>query len=349
MPPPTTPLPAAPSLWAEVMAHFGLSQAALGRILGLRPALMNHVLTGRRSLPLAAAPAFTRLVLALAPAAPAAPPIPDPAPAARPDPAHPLAQHARACVAKAAGLAVELAAARAKAAWAGRRLAALPQLAAPLRPADAAPPAWLVQFESEARVALAACGPVPQARLALRRAGLLHEAAGAQRLILLGEQDYLVDERLAATFSGIFNPLPTLPLMSFSVVRFTTKAQCQAYLDRKAPERTLLAAHLGTVQAALTTWDAAGDPTADLATAQDMITNLTPVLAATTDPREKLRLERLLNSYRSRATNLGGRVESHGADELLDREQDHDSTTGDLAVLDALIAAVTTRRDALPS
>ena len=78
--------------------------------------------------------------------------------------------------------------------------------------------------------------------------------------------------------------------MSFSVVRFTTKAQCQAYLDRKAPERTLLAAHLGTVQAALTTWDAAGDPTADLATAQDMVTNLTPVLTATTDPREKLRL-----------------------------------------------------------
>ena len=103
------------------------------------------------------------------------------------------------------------------------------------------------------------------------------------------------------------------------------------------------------MQAALATWDAAGDPAADLATAQDMVTKLTPALTTTTEPREKLRLERIINSYRSRVTNLSGRAENHGTDELLDQEQERDSTIDDLAVLDALIAAVTGRRDALPS
>ena len=287
-------------------------------------------------------------MLALDPAA-----VPAPAAGAAPPfafaPAHPLALHAQSCVAAAGRLAVELAAAQARAAWAERRLAALPRLAAPLRPTDAAPPAWLAQFESEARVVLAESGPVAQARLALRRAGLLHEAAGVQRLFSGDELGHLVDEHEAATFTHLFNPIFPLPLMSFSVSRFTTKAQCQAYLDKKAPDRLLLASHLGSVQAAIATWDASGDPTADLATAQTMIANLTPALTATTDPRERLKIERLLNSYRSRVTNLGGRAENHGTDELLDRELDRDETTGNLAVLDDLIAAVTAKRDALPS
>ena len=334
------PVPAADeSLWTAVRAHFGLSQAALGRVLGLSRAHMQLVEAGRRSLPLAAEPAFERLVRALGPGETPPPPAAE-LPA---DAAAPLALHALRCVAEAGRLAAELADAQRRAAWAARRLAALPRLAAP----DA--PAWLAQFESEARATLAAYGPLAQARLALRRAGLLHEAAGAHRLLGGTIYDDLVDEQTAAIFNHTFNPLPTVPFMAFSVSRFTTKAQCQAYLDKKAPERTLLAAHLGTVQAALATWDAGGNPAADLATAQSMVNNLTPVLAATTDPREKLRLERLLNSYRSRVTNLGGRADTHGADELLDREQDRDNTTGDLTVLDALLAAVTAQRDALPN
>ena len=228
------------------------------------------------------------------------------------------------------------------------RLAALPRLAAPLWPTDASPPpAWLVQFESEARVTLAQYGPLAQARLAVRRAGLLQEAAAVEQL-LSGDEIYnLVDEQDAATFSRIFNPLPTVPLMAFSVSRFTTKAQCQAYLDKKAPERLLLLAHQGNVQAILATWDAAGDPAADMVAAQSFADSLVTKLAGTTDPREKLRTQRLLDSERTRITNLGGRTITHGPEELLDREQDRDDTASALATLDALIAQVSAHSDTL--
>ena len=81
----------------------------------------------------------------------------------------------------------------ARAAWATRRLAVLPVLAATvpaLGPAPASPdtghvpgPRWLARFEEEAREALAASGPLAQVRLALRRAVLLHEAALTDRLL----------------------------------------------------------------------------------------------------------------------------------------------------------------------
>ena len=332
------------SQWEEVQTHFGLNQAALGRLLGLSKAMMYQVATGRRSLPASAQRTWARLVLAL-PAASAPPPTPP-----APDLAA-LAWHAQACVARAAQLAVALADAQARAAAAMRRLAALPQLAAPLLPteAPAAPPAWLVQFESEARVTLATYGPLAQARLVMRRASLLGEATAVEQL-LSGDKIYnLADEGSASTFSRIFNPLQTVPHMAFSVSRFTTKAQCQAYLDKKAPERLLLIAHQGNVQAVLATWDADGDPAADLVSAQNFADSLAIKLAATTDPREKLRTERLLNSERTRITNLGGRTVNHGVDELLDREQDRDDTASALATLDRLIADVTTQRDALPA
>ncbi|WP_156176172.1 hypothetical protein [Hymenobacter terrenus] len=342
-----------PSLWEEVQTYFGLNQAALGRILGLSRHMMFQVTTGRRPLPLAAAPTWARLVLALGADA-SEPVMEEREPADKPlllfEAAHPLARHGQACVAAAQRLAGELAAAQARAAWAERRLAALPRLATPLLATEApGPPPWLVAFESEARVVLAESGPVAQARLAVRRAGLLREAEAVHQLFNGTIISDLVDEDAAATFSRIFNPLPTVPLMAFSVDRFKTKAECQSYLDKKLPERTLLAAHLGTVQAELATWDQKGDPAADQATAQDLLDKLTPVQAATTDPKEKLRLSRLLNSYRSRVTNLEGRTITHGTDELLDREQDRDETTNNLAVLDALILAVTNHRDVLSS
>ena len=344
MPPPATPTP---STWQEVQGHFGFSVAALGRVLGLSRPMMGQVVAGRRSLPPAARLTWARLVLALAPAQP---PEPAPGPAFAFAPAHPLALHAQGCLATAARLAVELADAQSRAAGAERRLAALPQLAAPLRPADGpGPPAWLGQFESEARVALVQYGPVAQARLAVRRAGLLAEAHAVEKLFS-GVKIYdLADERIATTFSTIINPLPTFPLMSFSVSRFTTKAQCQAYLDKKATERPQLVAHQAQVQAILAAWDASGDPTADLAVSQDFVTTLTAKLAATTDPKQRLRTERLLNSERNRVTNLSGRSVTHGTDDLLDHEQDRDEVASDLAILDGLVVAVTARRDALPS
>ena len=56
------------------------------------------------------------------------------------------------------------------------------------------PPAWLAQFESEARVALAQYGPDAQARLAVRRAGLLAEARAVEQLFSGVEIGNLVDE-----------------------------------------------------------------------------------------------------------------------------------------------------------
>ena len=338
------------SQWEEVQAHFGLSQAALGRLLGLRPAMMNHVATGRCSLPAAALPTWTRLVLALS--APSAAP-PEAAPTEPPaslsiDARHPLALHGQQCVARAARLAVELADAQAKAAWATQRLAALSQLAAALLPTGTSgPPPWLVQFASEARVALAEAGPVVQARLVLRRAALLHEAELAHHVLLGEELTNLVDEAKAVAFSALFNPLPQRALLAFSAHRFTTKAQCQAYLDKKAPERTRLAAQLVSIEADLATWDAAGNPAAGLATAKETVGIFTTAHDATTDPKEKLRFERLISSYNTRIANLDGRTETHGPNERLDREQDLENYTSSLRTLDRLLAEVTTRRDAL--
>ena len=156
--------------------------------------MMSQVTAGRRSLPAAARFTWARLVLALEPAA-APTPAALPAPVFAFAPTHPLALHAQSCQAAAAALAVELANARARAAWAARRLVALPRLAAPLRPTDAlGPPAWLAQFESEARVALAQYGPDAQARLAVRRAGLLAEARAVEQLFSGVEIGNLVDE-----------------------------------------------------------------------------------------------------------------------------------------------------------
>ncbi|WP_046242380.1 helix-turn-helix domain-containing protein [Hymenobacter terrenus] len=357
MPPAPSLLPFQASLWQEVQAYFGLSQAALGRILGLRPPMMNHVVTGRRQLPLATAPIWTRLVLAIG----TNPTEQEPAPLAEQSApiaelasvfgaAHPLVRHGLGCMAAAQRLAGELATAQTRAAWAERRLAALAQLATPLLPTEApGPPPWLAQFESEARVTLAEFGPLVQARLAVRRAGLLYEAEAVRRLLSGTELYDLVEEVMVTTLTQLFTPIPTVPLMVFSVDRFKTQAECQRYLDKKLPERTLLAAHLSMVETELATWDQKGDPAADQATAQDLLDKLTPVQDATSDAREKLRLNRLLNFYRTRVTNLEGRTITHGTDELLDREQDRDDTINSLAVLDALIQAVTDHRDVLLS
>ncbi len=181
------------AVFRQLGAAFGLRQAAVGRLLGLSPQMTNNVCAGRKPLPAATYPQLARLLLALdalPPAdSPAAPPPNPPAPV-------PLGRHARACRATAARLQLEEGALRARAAWAARRLAALPALEDALRlappdplreppdPADpAARPRWLTRFLAEAREALAAAGPDAQARLALRRAALLHEATLAERLL----------------------------------------------------------------------------------------------------------------------------------------------------------------------
>lgn len=185
------------TLFSQLCAAFKLTQGGLGKLLGLSPAMMSHIRTGRRSLPQSAYVPLTHMVLALQ----AAPPLPDPAPAPPPlDPADltALSHHALACRATAARLVLEQAALAARAAWAAQRLAVLPVLAAAVPalattlPPDPCPnldtgfvpgPRWLAHFEEEAREALVACGPLAQARLALRRAALLHEVALTERLL----------------------------------------------------------------------------------------------------------------------------------------------------------------------
>jgi transcriptional regulator with XRE-family HTH domain len=162
-------------LFAQLQEAFGLNQTSLGRLLGLSRAMMSAVRRGKRYFPLAAAEPFARLLLALdkLPAPSAMPAAPD---------AAGLERQQRACRATAMRLALELTAMQARAAWAGRRLAALPTLTATL-PAGEPLPRWLTAFEAEARETLAACGALPQARLALRRSALLHEAAQVGRLL----------------------------------------------------------------------------------------------------------------------------------------------------------------------
>ncbi|MFD2784579.1 hypothetical protein [Hymenobacter rubripertinctus] len=167
-----------PRLTTRLMEWFGLSQTRLGQCLGLSRAMMWQVHTGHRSLPLPAALPQAALTLALTttPANPA----PEPPDADR------LRAHQRACQLRAAQLAFELDAQVARAAWARRRLAALPILVAALAPAAAPRPAWLTHFEAEARAELQRSGTTTQALRRIQLAGLTAEAEAAGRLLAPG-------------------------------------------------------------------------------------------------------------------------------------------------------------------
>ncbi|WP_460608142.1 hypothetical protein [Hymenobacter terrigena] len=154
---------------------FGLSNAAIGRCLGLNKDMMYQVERGIRPLPLPAALPHAALTLAYHNT------LAEPEPEA-PD-ADVLHKHLRACQLRADQLNHELDQLPARATWARRRLAALPVLMAALTPAGGAAPAWLATFEAKAHAELARSGSTAQARLRIRIAGLRAEAAAvAQEL-----------------------------------------------------------------------------------------------------------------------------------------------------------------------
>jgi transcriptional regulator with XRE-family HTH domain len=165
------PSPEATLLLPRLRAHFNLSQEALGKCLGLSRTMVSQVERGIRPLPLPAALPQAALTLALhrTPA--------EPEPEALDRAA--LHKHQRACQHRAEQLTYALSLLPARAAWARRRLAALPVLTAALAPAGTAAPAWLTGFAAEARAELARSGSTAQARLRGRIAGLLTEAAAA--------------------------------------------------------------------------------------------------------------------------------------------------------------------------
>lgn len=135
--------------------------------------------------------------------------------------------------------------------------------------------------------------------------------------------------------------------MAFSVNLLTTVAQCDGLLATKQRERTGLVNRLNNLQYQLDNWDDASSATTELAATQALITGLKPVVAALPDGDDKRRSENQLNRYQTRANNLTGKVENYGVLALLEKELDRDTLTGDIAMLDAFVTAVTTRRAAL--
>ncbi|MBX0289127.1 helix-turn-helix domain-containing protein [Hymenobacter sp. HSC-4F20] len=164
------------SMLPRLRAWFGLSQAGLGRCLGLSKAMVSQVERGVRGLPLAASLPQAALTLAqqATPAAPA-PELPN---------AATLREQQHTCQRRAEQLAVELSRMPERATWARRRLAALATLTAVLAPAGATPPAWLSSFEAEARAELERSGSTAQALLQARQAALAAEAAVLEQLLL---------------------------------------------------------------------------------------------------------------------------------------------------------------------
>ncbi|WP_046242745.1 helix-turn-helix domain-containing protein [Hymenobacter terrenus] len=169
------PTSASAGLLPRLRAFFGLSQSGLGQCLGLSRVMVSQVERGIRGLPLPAALPQAALTLALHTTS--AEPAPEDLDTVA------LLRHQRACQHRADQLAFELSQLPERVAWARRRLAALPTLRAALAPASSTLPLWLAHFESEARAELVRSGRTAQARLQLRRAGLLAEAAEAGRLV----------------------------------------------------------------------------------------------------------------------------------------------------------------------
>ena len=160
-------------LLPSLRKHFNLSQPALGYCLGLSRTMVSQVERGLRPLPLPAALPQAALTLARQ-RTPA-----DPAPEA-PDGAA-LRKQQRAAELRASQLSYELNQLPIRAAWARRRLAALPILTQALSPAGATPPAWLAGFAADARAELVRSGSTAQARLRVRIAGLRAEVEAVAR------------------------------------------------------------------------------------------------------------------------------------------------------------------------
>ncbi len=137
--------------------------------------------------------------------------------------------------------------------------------------------------------------------------------------------------------------------MAFSVNRLLSRAECVAYRTRKQAERAATVARQGAIQVQLDAWDVAGDPVAKLTATQQSITTMVPLAAALEDGAPKRKIENLINALKTVANNLITRADNHGADNLLDREQDRDEAAADLVIIDQLLAAVQTRHDALPA
>ncbi|WP_139921000.1 hypothetical protein [Hymenobacter sp. DG01] len=169
------------TLLPTLRAWFGLSQAGLGRCLGLGKAMVSQVERGVRRLPLRASLPQAALTLAQQ-ATPAAPTAEAPDAAA-------LRQHQQTCQHRAEQLTADLSRMPERALWARRRLAALPTLTAVVAPAGTPPPAWLHEFANEARTELLRSGSSAQALLQARRAALLAEAAELERILTAAPAD----------------------------------------------------------------------------------------------------------------------------------------------------------------
>ncbi|MCC2546085.1 helix-turn-helix domain-containing protein [Hymenobacter sp. BT175] len=162
-------------LLPRVRAWFGMSQADLGRYLGLSKSMVSQVERGVCALPLSKAlpqAAFT-LALQSAPAEPVAEALDAAA----------LRRQQQLCEDRAGQVALEAGRLAERAAWARRRLAALPTLTAVLAPAGGSLPAWLTDFTEEARTELVRSGSTAQALLQVRQAALLAEAAAISQLL----------------------------------------------------------------------------------------------------------------------------------------------------------------------
>ena len=169
------PSPETSSLLPRLRAHFNLSQPELGHCLGLSRTMVSQVERGLRPLPLPASLPQAALTLAYhnTPAAPE-PEALD---------ADALQTQQRACLHRAGQLGYELGQLPVRAAWARRRLAALPTLTAALAPMGAKSPGWLAQFEADARAELLRSGSTAQARLRARQAALEAEAAELSQVL----------------------------------------------------------------------------------------------------------------------------------------------------------------------
>ncbi|WP_400192909.1 hypothetical protein [Hymenobacter sp. B81] len=161
-------------MFTTLCARFGLTQAELGRYLGLSKSQVWQIGRGLRPLPRPAAPTYIALAAAgqaaLEPAAEA------------PDPAQ-LRRQQRAARHRAGQLAHELEQLQERSAWARRRLAALPPLTAAFTAGGAAAPPWLERFASKARNELVRSGGTVQALLRAKQAGLLAEAEALEQLL----------------------------------------------------------------------------------------------------------------------------------------------------------------------
>ena len=346
---------AAGSLLAEVRMYFGLSQAELAALLGLRRPQVAQAEAGTRTLSSAGWPRLRALQAAqLAPAA--ALPIPD---------LSPLHQRRAQCQAQAQQMQLRLTyELPARAAAARARLGAVAALPAALASAEATDPlpprtredqfAQLTLLLNGARAEWdERSGPAPAALLRARHAGLLAEAEALAVALAALEAEpgeattYFEVEQLPVFPPRLPQSLSPIP-DTYSLAALDTQAACAAALLPLRLRRDEAAAEVSATTFALQAFAAPATRQAEITRLNTRLAAVQAELPTLPEGKEKRKTENEMAGLLRRRNRLLSQNQTRSGDDKVVLEFQREMARQTQAQASALVAAIEAHQATLP-